>query len=210
MSVTEAKGGTTMKVVVPEPQPVVLSIDAKLYQIADVRQRIDAALEAAEGEVTPDLESVLDANDAQFEEKAQHVALFVREQQSVAAALRSHPIVLEAARLLARADQFEKRGDDVKGYLLAQMQRVGKQKIAGKLVTIALRQNNPAVVELQPTDEEFFREIATGYPELVRTTPEVWAWNKEGVKAAFASGKELPAHIAERVTVRRGVRVEIK
>lgn len=208
MSVAQAKGAAPMRVVVPD-EPVVLPIDAKLYQIADVRQRIDAALDAAEGEITPDLESVFDATDAHFDKKAEHVALFVQEQHAIATSLRSHPVVLEAARLLARADAFEKRGNDVKAYLLAQMQRVQKTKIQGALVTIAVRQNNPAVVELVATTEEDFRDIAMYAPALVRRIPEQWSWNKDEVKRAHEAGT-LPEPVATRVTVKRGVRVEIK
>lgn len=112
-----------------------------LYEIADARQILDRRLEEAEGVLTPELEAELDALDQSADEKIERVALYLREQQLAADLVKQ-----EEDRLALRRRAHLTIVDSLKGYLLTQMQRLEKDKVRGKLLTVAVQANPPKVV----------------------------------------------------------------
>ena len=142
----------------------------KLYEIAAARDILDEFLSEEGGEFTAELEALLDELDGQTTDKVQDVALYVRECLAVAESLKTHPVVIEAARVLKRAKAKETAADRTKRYLERQLEKLGKEKVEGTLVTVAMQLNNPAVKgELT---EHQLRELSAIHPEWVTRVPE--------------------------------------
>jgi hypothetical protein len=112
----------------------------KLYELTAERQILDEFLVETEGELTPEIAQLLTEIEGKIEEKAERVALYIREQETQAAAVKG-----EADRLAARAKSFQRGADGLKRYLEGQLRALGLAKVKGKLVTVALQTNAPSV-----------------------------------------------------------------
>lgn len=176
--------------------------EMRLYEIATIRERLDAAIAEAEGELTPDYEKALDEVDGSFEEKAERCGLFVKERLATAEAIK-----VEEDRLAARRKALVRDAEGVTGYLAAQMQRVGKEKVNGLLCTLSFRKAQKVEEIVAPTTEDL-RTVATFAPDLVRHK-EIWEWDKEAVKRVAKAGP-LPDDIAKRVRVVTTSSLQIK
>lgn len=187
-----------------------MSAVLKLYECTDdlltVREWLDEqrdAIIAAGGECPSELAELLDMADGQFAEKAERVALFVRELGATAKAERE-----EARRLLERAEHHERAAEALKAYLLLNMQRAKVKKVEGKLVTVRV-QASLASVESALTDDELARLYTLGTIQgvrpFVRRIPETYSLDKQAVKEAAALGEPIPAG----VSVVRGNHVRI-
>lgn len=176
-----------------------------LYQIADVREALDAAIAEAEGELTPAFEAALDAIDEDFESKAEKVGLYIRERLAMAEAIKG-----EEERLAAKRTALTNTGKRLTEYLFEQMKRVGKQRVNGLLCQLVIAKNPASVVEITPCDQEDLRNMAMIAPTLVKRTPETFAWDKNAVKAAQKEGT-LPPDVARRLrVVTDNTRLDIK
>jgi len=114
----------------------------KLYEIPSELRVIEAQIADADGELTPELEAALDALETQFEEKAEYLALLIREAQVEADAYKA-----EETRLRDRRRAAENRADRLKRYVHEQMQRMGKDKVRGQLASLSVVANSrPSVV----------------------------------------------------------------
>lgn len=174
-----------------------------LYEIADLRGIIDAALEESGGELTPEIEAALTAWDEKFADKAERVALYICEQEALANAAKE-----EAKRLTDLAASRLKRCASLERYLLSQMLMVGKQKIDGVLKTIAVAKNPPSVRgELaQPDLETLYRNWKNGVgPRFVTMVPESYKLDKDAVKSAAKAGQPIPPGLSVVQSV--GVRI---
>jgi hypothetical protein len=176
-----------------------------LYGLADTRELLDKALETTEGELTPELEAILDQWELDFDAKAERVALYALEELATAKAIKG-----EEERLAARRKALEGRADRLKTYLEGQMARVGKRKIEGTYATVAIQDNPPSVVEMVATEEGDFRLLMDRAPEFVTHTPESFAWNKRAILDAHKAKQPLPADIAQRVQITRGQSLRIR
>lgn len=179
-------------------------MSATLYEIADLRGIIDAALEESGGELTPEIEAALTAWDEKFADKAERVALYICEQEAHANAAKE-----EAKRLNDLAASRLKRCASLERYLLTQMQAVGKDKIDGVLKTIAIAKNPPAVKgEIAQQDMAYLHSawVDGKGPKLVTYVPESYKLDKDAVKAAAKAGLPLPAGLS----VEQGVGLRIR
>lgn len=134
----------------------------------------------------------LEGMSGELELKAQNVAMFARNLEATAAAIKE-----AEASMAARRKAIETRADGLRRYLLTSMQVAGIQKIECPFFKLTVR-DNPAAVEifepgLVPSD--FMRQ-----PEPPPPAPD-----KAAIKAALQSGADVPG---ARLT--RGVRLEIK
>lgn len=154
----------------------------KLYEYGNALDELRAQLFDAEGELTPELEAALTEAEGSFNEKAERVALFIRELQSNAKAVKE-----EAQRLSSRAAQYEKTADGLKHYLQREMERVEVLRVEGKLINVRLQKSPPSVVTTL-ADEEI-RLLPAHY---VTRVPELWKINKEAAIAAYKEGEPLP------------------
>lgn len=158
----------------------------KLYEIADLRDLLDAKLVETEGELTPELEAELAALDMAADEKIERVALFIREQTSTAEAIEA-----EAKRLQARASAKLNAARSLKQYLEREMARLGKTKVNGLLATVAMQKNGPSVVG--DVDAEALWNAGGDFAGFVRYTPASYALDRRVVLQAHKQQQPIPA-----------------
>ncbi len=135
----------------------------KLYEINDAIRAAMDKVEAADGELTPELAAELDALDMAWSEKAEHCALFVRECEANADAVET-----EVKRLSGKARALHSRGDWLKGYIFDCMTARQTDKFKGKLIGARIQQGPPAVNVLDAplVPQSFYTQPA---PVLNRT-----------------------------------------
>lgn len=169
-----------------------------LYEIADARDILDTWLEETGGELTPEIEALLNDLDASANEKIERVALYIREQKSLADAAKQ-----ERDRLAGIAAARLKAAESLTGYLHREMDRLGKDKVNGVLVTIALQKNPPSVKgDLTQSD---LAAIHAAAPVFVKQIPISYALDRDAVKAAHKAGQPIPAGLSVEQSV--GVRI---
>ena len=149
-----------------------------LYQLAaDFRA---AAEQLADLDLPPEvIADTLESIGGDLEAKAQNVALFARNLESTAAAIKQ-----AEGDMAARRKALERRVQSLKDYLLHAMQSTGIKKIEGPYLRIGVR-DNPESVEVFDADQvpaEFMRK-----PEPPPAAPD-----KAAIKAAIKSGQEVP------------------
>jgi hypothetical protein len=163
----------------------------KLYEIpADLRQ-LETKIEDAEGLLTPELEAELDALGEEFDRKAEFVAMLIRE-----AKLESDKWKAEEDRVSSRRRSLDRRAEGLTRYLHTQMTAMGKDKIPGDLLTVAIQRN------AQPTIA-FEGDPATLPTRFRRFRIEV---DTMEVKQALKEGQELP----EGIHIHHGTHVRIR
>jgi len=155
-----------------------------LYELADLREALTAQLEEAEGELTPEMEKALDALEGRVEEKIERIGLYIREQQ-----VDAERIKIEESRLTARRKARERAAESLKSYLLAQMQRLGKEKVQGLLCTVAIQKSPMAVTTA--LDQVEMESLADRTP-YITTIPVSYRLNRDAVLAAHKAGAQLP------------------
>lgn len=155
----------------------------KLYEYADALDEIRAQLFDAEGDLTPEIEAALNEAESDFATKAERVALFIRELQSNAKAVKE-----EATRLSQRAAQYERTAEGLKHYLQREMERVEIPRVDGKLINVRLQKSPPSVVS-SLSEEDLEYNIPAAYVTVV---PESFRLNAKAVIEAWKSGAELP------------------
>jgi hypothetical protein len=176
----------------------------KLYeavdQLATVRGWVEEHLEeilAAGGELPPELAALLDEAEGAFAEKVERVALYVRELQATAEAVKA-----EAERLGARVRAMTRTADGLKGYLQAQLERAGRDKVAGTLTTVRLALNSVPTVTVAPD-----LDLATLPEELVEVPPPPSvSLNRKALQNWIAEGRILP----DGITVERRKHLRIQ
>lgn len=171
-----------------------------LYQIADMRDVLDEWLAESEGEVTPELQQLLDELEGKANEKIERVGLYVREQLALASAIDE-----EAKRLAARSAARKKAAEGLKAYLKANMERLGTKKVEGLLATVAIQNNPPAVT--CPLTEDQLKDAFLGSSPVGQFVRETVSYrvDRDAVMMAHKAGDTLPADIA--VTVGSHVRI---
>lgn len=153
--------------------------------------------EAAEKLADMDLDDqtiadTLESMSGDLEVKAQNTAMFVRNLEATAAAIKD-----AEAQMEARRKALENRADGIRRYLLASMQTAGIKKIECPLFKITVRENPAAVTINEPAliPAEFMRQPEPPPPVI----------DKRAIGEALKSGREVSgAHLT------RGVRLEIK
>jgi hypothetical protein len=165
----------------------------KLYEIAATYREI---LDLADSDEDVDLDSfipALDSIEADFSDKAGHVACYVRELE-----LEATSVMEVAENAKTRAKRLLTRADTIRDYLLCQMQATGIKKIADPRISLALKKTPPSVFiptpESIPADDRFWRVI-----------PEKREPDKTAIKEALKAGG-----LVGDCELRSGERLEIK
>jgi len=148
-----------------------------LYQLAiEFRETADklADLDLPPEVVADTLESI----GGDLELKAQNVALFTRNLEATAAAIKQ-----AESDMAARRKAIERRVQGLKDYLLHAMQATGIKKIEGPYLRIGVRDNPEAVdvFDAAQVPAEFMRQ-----PEPPPAAPD-----KTAIKAAIKAGVEV-------------------
>jgi hypothetical protein len=170
-----------------------------LYELADARDLLDRVLEEHDGELTPEIEALLNDLDVAVNQKVERVGLYIRERLAHSKAVKE-----ERDRLNAIAQRDEKTAESLKSYLLRQMERLGKTKVEGVLLTVAVQNNPPSVKS--PLDSDQLREHYDKASDYVAEVPASYRIDRDKVLAAFKMGAQLP----EWVTVERGTHIRLR
>jgi hypothetical protein len=152
----------------------------RLYEIPHAIRAIEAMIEELEGEITPEIESKLNALEGEFSRKAEFIALMVKEATTAAAAIKA-----EEDRISARRKAHERRAEAFKDYLHRCMASMGVSKITGQLASPAIQRNSAPSVTVDIAPEllpERFRRVLVG--------PD-----NRALADAFKAGEALPAGV---------------
>lgn len=135
--------------VVPAPKPPAPETDRpravedvlKLYEIATELEAAIDAIEAAGGELTPDVEDALSSWDEAFDRKVERTVHVIRNFEATAEAIKK-----EAQRLTALASARSKVADSLRDYLRNQMQRIARDRVDLTTVTVRrVRHHTPSI-----------------------------------------------------------------
>lgn len=143
----------------------------KLYEAVEALAISESWLEEAGGELTPEVEALLEAAEGDLHDKIEQVALKVRSLEVEAEAIKS-----EADRLLSRAKSRSTGAASLKEYLRRQMEAAQTDKVVGKLCTVALQLNPPA---LQVPDDADLGELYEAGCLGIGVVPETFKVNKK-------------------------------
>jgi hypothetical protein len=162
----------------------------KLYDLTDEYLAIMRELDAADGEVTDDLEARLDAFEGDFAQKVESLCAMVRTLEGEASMLRE-----EEKRLAARRQSREGSASRIKAYLQTCMDRMGQRKVKAGLFTATVQKNPPRAV--LDVDAE---AVPEAWVQTVRK-PDL-----RGLVAALKAGDESAAKVAH-LEQSEGVRI---
>jgi len=151
----------------------------------------------AEEEIDPQaVQDTLEGLQGEIEEKADGLACVIKDLQAQADAIKK-----EASVLSERARLKRSQAENLSGYLMKQMQAVGKTKIETTRHMLSIRKT-PAAVKIE--DEVGFVKWAKAiHGEFLRfKEPEI---DKTAVKDALKSGLPVPGAVLE-----NGLKLSIK
>lgn len=163
----------------------------KLYEISNTFEelfdKLDEISECEDAGQRAELEQAwfdtLEMLEAEFEEKAENVAAYIKLLIAEAEVLSK-----EERLLAARRRTKEKRIEGLKAYLLRGMQKVDLKKLDRPMAVISVRNNAESV--LISDEKAFISYAVTNADELLRyKEPEI---NKQALKQALQSGETLP------------------
>lgn len=128
--------------------------------------------------------SELDSLQAEFEEKAENIACYIKNLTAEADAMKA-----EEKALSERRKSAQNKADRLKRYLSDNMQKLGRDKISTPRAALSFRKSTSVIV-----DDEFIDWAVDNADELLTfKEPTV---NKTAVKNAIADGRELEhAHL---------------
>lgn len=160
-----------------------------LYSIAD--EYLQAVSTLSDLDLPDDvIADTLESLQYPLEQKATNVAMFARNLEATAEAIRE-----AEGEMAKRRKALESRAANVREYLKANMIRAGISKIECPLFKLAIRDNPPSVVIDGEVPAEFMRQ-----PEPPPPAPD-----KKAISEALKAGQHVPgAHIT------RTQRLEIK
>jgi hypothetical protein len=138
------------------------------------------------------ISDTLESMSGDLEVKATNTAMFCRNLEASAAAIKE-----AEAQMAARRKAIENRAARIKDYLLANMMVAGVQKIECPHFKLAVRENPAAVEVYEPglIPAQFMRQ-----PDPPPPSPD-----KTAIKEALKAGAEVPG-----CKLTKGVRLEIK
>lgn len=172
----------------------------RLYEATEALRIGDEWLEETGGELTPELEALLDEAEGTFADKVERVALKVRAFEAEAKAIKD-----EEGRLTARRMARENAAKNLKLYLQRCLEGAGKEKVNGLLVTVAVQQNPPSVQVGAAVDEE---ELYAAGCQYVERVPERFVLDKRALLDAYkTSGDSV---LPNGVTVTRSTSLRIR
>jgi hypothetical protein len=149
----------------------------KLYEIPAALRALEDKIEEAEGLLTPELEAELDGLTEEFDRKAEYIAMLIRE-----AKLEAEKWKAEEDRVAARRRSLERRAEGLIRYVHEAMTAMGKEKIEGDLLTVAIQRNSMPTV--------MFEGDPMALPEEFRRVKV--DMNAAAIREAHKAGRELP------------------
>lgn len=162
-----------------------------LYEISGEYLSVLDALTDPENDIPADaISDTLDGIEGQLKDKAQNVAMYMRNLESVAASIK------EAEQAMAaRRKSIEKRTQWLNDYIKRSMESTGITKIESPWFVLSIVKNPPA---LEITSEE-------DLPEAYKHARIVIDIDKAAIKDALKSGDNVPG-----AALTQGTRLVIK
>lgn len=162
-----------------------------LYKLADEYCEAENKLQNLELD-DQTISDTLEGMSGEIETKASNVAFVIRNMESLAEQIKQ-----AEQQMASRRKALENRADNVRQYLLTNMERCGISKIESPWFKISVKQNPEKVViyDAGAIPCELYR-----YPEAPPPEPD-----KKAIKAAIESGNDVPG-----VHLERTKRLEIK
>lgn len=152
-----------------------------LYEISSEISALLSTIDALDGEITDDLTiDLMNLEDA-LEDKVHSCCCAIREKEARAAGMS-----LEIDRLTAQRDAEKRVVEWLKGYVKAELERIGQKKIETPLFRVTVCKNGQASVRLDegvPIPDDFKKE---------KTIIEL---DREKVLAAHKTGEPLPSGV---------------
>jgi hypothetical protein len=145
----------------------------------------DEELRANEGVLPDELAELLDQVSTDFNQKAERVALFVRELIATGKAIKE-----EEERLRARRKSIENTVEGLKRYLELNMLAAEKMRIEGKLVTLRIQKNPPSLHRDRELSHDELVALYATDPALVVFTPARYDLNGAAVIAVSRKADE--------------------
>ena len=177
-----------------------------LYDAVEALGISESWLEEAGGELTPEVEALLDSAEGSLKEKVERVALKVKSLEAESKAIKD-----EADRLSARAKARSNGAASLKRYLEQNMIAANLPKVDGLLCTVALQMNPPAV---QVSPELDLKELYAGGSQFVTLVPASFTLDKKEVlavvKRAEAEGLDQDAVLPFTIRVTRSQSLRIR
>lgn len=166
-----------------------MSTNMKLYEIADAREILDAWLAESEGELTPELQQMLDELEGHADEKIERVGLYIRERDAEAKAVKE-----ERDRLDGLYRRDVRAVESLKAYVKAQMEKLGKTKVNGLLATVAIQKNSMASVTASAEAETLygFDDVR---PFVKREEKVTFTLDRDAILAAWKAAQPIPTAI---------------
>lgn len=153
-----------------------------LRELAEEAVALDAILAEHDGELTPELEPVLDDLAARLAAKADDFGAYLRDLEA-----RAEVIAEEQARLKDRRAALDERAQWLKRAGAAALERMGSKKVQGAFFTLALQANPPAVRCDVPEDEL----LDTLPAACIRVVPERRELDRGAIRDALKRGETL-------------------
>ena len=167
----------------------------KLYDLTAQYLQIMDLLVQNDGELSPELEAALEANQDGIQQKAGGYARVIRtlETQAAVAKGQADGIMVEVSRLRKLCQARLKSAERLSAWLKQNMERMGIDRVETDVAIIRIQKNGGK----QPI--EFEGDPATLPPEFCRVSFEL---DKDAALRAWAAGQPMPAGfvVRERAT----------
>jgi hypothetical protein len=146
-------------------------VSMRLYEIGSAYQMLLEIQE--ENEFQQALDDLID----NFDDKVESVAKVVRTLEA-----EGKMFAEEIGRLEGARQARQNRAESLKRYLLTEMQAIGRDKVQGKLLSVAIQQSPPAckVIDENLIPSEYKEEVAT------------WRVDRKAIIEVWKSGETLP------------------
>lgn len=112
----------------------------KLYEISGQFEEIWAKLEESEGEITPEIEEMMNSIEGAFAEKIDNIIRLVRNESGSVSAIEE-----EIKRLQSRKKRIESSIDWLKAYVKKNMELAKKTEVKTELFTVRIQRIKDAV-----------------------------------------------------------------
>lgn len=108
-----------------------------LYELTDLLLQIDAELEESGGELTPEIEALLDATEGKFDAKVESICRYRQDLRAQAKGAKE-----EYDRLRGLARMRQTKADSLDSYLKLMMERMGRDKVETAHFKVRIQANS--------------------------------------------------------------------
>ncbi|MEO7345377.1 MAG: siphovirus Gp157 family protein [Methylotenera sp.] len=159
---------------------------SSLYELVGERLALQIRLEALDFDAET-ISDTLDGNSTELSEKIEDYGYVIRNMDSLCGSM-----MIEIDRMQERLSRHQKRTNEIKAWLLLNMQRTRITKIDCPSFSLSLKTNPPSVI----VDDA--NKIPSKYMHTPALKPPVAAPDKKMIKEAIQSGQDVPGcHIVQ-------------